>query len=328
MVARAESRTPITEPVDRAFIARLGIYWQAVTFAHCGVEDFQKAAELMHAHLKKEEKRRPEWAEAQLLALWTEDFQTLYFFAARWAHFGLPVVQLAGHKYAAALMATSVPKEVRVKPPWRAFLVELPGGLITCEGPRGRDSLRFICVDVRPATRPGEATNPDGWNIVAYGDHVTLSRVRVTTDEMRGDVAIPDREASAFSLEVNNEDERVLHILSRLVLSVCMAMSSPDGALNDENVTRVGKDGNKREGDEPACRIYKVGRPVDLDCRPALYAYLGGDKRAPLTVQFLVRGHWRDQACGPGQVLRRTIWIKPYWKGPVDAPINVRPHVL
>lgn len=41
-----------------------------------------------------------------------------------------------------------------------------------------------------------------------------------------------------------------------------------------------------------------------------------------LTVRFLVRGHWRNQACGPRQSLRRPTWVAPYIKGPETAPIK------
>lgn len=36
--------------------------------------------------------------------------------------------------------------------------------------------------------------------------------------------------------------------------------------------------------------------------------------------RFVVKGHPRNQACGPGMLEHRTIWIKPYWKGPEHGP--------
>lgn len=35
-----------------------------------------------------------------------------------------------------------------------------------------------------------------------------------------------------------------------------------------------------------------------------------------LDCRFVVRGHWRMQAHGPGRQLRKRVWIKPHWKGP------------
>lgn len=45
------------------------------------------------------------------------------------------------------------------------------------------------------------------------------------------------------------------------------------------------------------------------------------------THQWLVQGHWRQQACGPGRTQRERIWIEPHFKGPVDAPLLVRERV-
>lgn len=38
-----------------------------------------------------------------------------------------------------------------------------------------------------------------------------------------------------------------------------------------------------------------------------------------ISSRFIVRGHWRNQACGKDRLDRRRIWIQPYWKGPADA---------
>lgn len=35
--------------------------------------------------------------------------------------------------------------------------------------------------------------------------------------------------------------------------------------------------------------------------------------------RFIVRGHWRNQAVGPGRAERRKTWIAPHWKGPEGA---------
>lgn len=43
--------------------------------------------------------------------------------------------------------------------------------------------------------------------------------------------------------------------------------------------------------------------------------------------RWVVRGHWRWQACGVGRSERRRIWIAPFIKGPEDAPLAVRDHV-
>lgn len=43
--------------------------------------------------------------------------------------------------------------------------------------------------------------------------------------------------------------------------------------------------------------------------------------------RWVVSGHWRQQAYGPGRVLRRPTWIAPHVKGPDDAPLLTTPKV-
>jgi hypothetical protein len=44
--------------------------------------------------------------------------------------------------------------------------------------------------------------------------------------------------------------------------------------------------------------------------------------RRQITVRFMVRGHWRNQAYGPKKGLRRQMYIAPFLKGPDDAPLK------
>lgn len=43
-------------------------------------------------------------------------------------------------------------------------------------------------------------------------------------------------------------------------------------------------------------------------------------------IRFMVRGHWRNQACGMELSERRLIWIKPYYKGPEMAELINKPY--
>jgi len=45
-------------------------------------------------------------------------------------------------------------------------------------------------------------------------------------------------------------------------------------------------------------------------------------------IRFIVRGHWRNQPCGPGSTERKLIWVKPYYKGPDMAEMVNRPYVV
>lgn len=67
------------------------------------------------------------------------------------------------------------------------------------------------------------------------------------------------------------------------------------------------------------------GRPVKvvnlrtLAHRPTA-ASEAGDGGREYVHRWVVRGHWRQQAHGPGRSLRRTTWVPPHVKGPDGAP--------
>lgn len=67
--------------------------------------------------------------------------------------------------------------------------------------------------------------------------------------------------------------------------------------------------------------VFRCGRPIKLgrDLRAALHASAAGGTSWKLASRFLVRGHWRNQAYGPGRTERRRTWIEPHWKGPKDV---------
>ncbi len=47
-----------------------------------------------------------------------------------------------------------------------------------------------------------------------------------------------------------------------------------------------------------------------------------------LTVRFWVRGHFRNQPCGPRNMDRKRIWIRPAIKGPAGAPFIQRDYLV
>ena len=53
-----------------------------------------------------------------------------------------------------------------------------------------------------------------------------------------------------------------------------------------------------------------------------------GEKKWGLSVRFMVRGHWRNQACGEKLGQRRPVFVAPYLKGPEDAPLKTSETVF
>jgi hypothetical protein len=68
-------------------------------------------------------------------------------------------------------------------------------------------------------------------------------------------------------------------------------------------------------------------RVVDLLHRPRHHRdpATGGHHVA---VRYVVRGHWRNQAWGPGRALRRPVWIHTHIRGPDGAPMKTPAEIV
>lgn len=53
-----------------------------------------------------------------------------------------------------------------------------------------------------------------------------------------------------------------------------------------------------------------------------------GEKKWALSVRFMVRGHWRNQACGEKLGQHRPVYVAPYLKGPENAPLKTSQTVF
>lgn len=51
-------------------------------------------------------------------------------------------------------------------------------------------------------------------------------------------------------------------------------------------------------------------------------------ERSERHTRWIVRGHWRQQACGKGRTERRRVYIAPHYKGPEDGTLLVRATVF
>lgn len=89
-------------------------------------------------------------------------------------------------------------------------------------------------------------------------------------------------------------------------------------ALTTSKPHRPGK-GRARK--TPDIEVIDVRRPAPHDHGNASAAAFDHDHR------WTVRGHWRNQTCGPHGILRRKTWIEEHVRGPEDAPLVVRPKV-
>jgi len=125
----------------------------------------------------------------------------------------------------------------------------------------------------------------------------------------------------------NMKEKPYVVALLKFVVNFLLYMSSPDIVL--ENVAAKYTKIEKRASDKEKARIdeknsglskisaISIGKGVE--CFQSMANYYGGTAVRDRVVgcpRWLVRGHWRSQAFGPGRSQHKPRWIQPYEKGP------------
>ena len=256
-------------------------------------------------------------------------FDPIISFAAAyglgWLEHGFPVVRL-GHKLAASLACTSFTREIMqdVELPWRVFAFVVPGGLIS-----ETDAWSFVAGPRRDldSVRPKENVKHLGWqlkmwnvldNFVHLGSEPSLSdHADVRADDLLKNCKSEDWDGAKNAFDLSA-------IMSRLLCGVCLEMATTSKSIT----ARKAAGPPARVRGEPKSWVFNVSREVRLDCREPLRRHLRGESRGKLSVQHMVRGHYKMQRHGEGGAQRKWIHVEPYWRGDENAPIAVRSHVL
>lgn len=224
--------------------------------------------------------------------LHTSAFKNIPNFLFAWRRCGYAKLEI-GHKLAANLCLTDVPEGLFVHHPWKAWSLVMPDGLLG-------DAARVWCF-ARGEDEPADV----GGVFVIRRDgtlHTELSPVET-------------------------------QMITNLVLGACLALSEPDEFRRDAtHKTHDNAPGTprRRKGGEPDFNQlrFQLSAPVKVDLREHVREALEderlGRKSSSPKVQFIVRGHWRNQAHGPGRALRRMQWIQAFWKGPEESRILLR----
>lgn len=215
-------------------------------------------------------------------------------FAVRWMRSGFTRLEI-GHKLAASLALTDVPDDIEVRAPWDCWCLILPPNLmgddnsvarIWCEGPE----VRFF------VSSTGTIMGP-----------ISRDMIFRESDEPGG---------RAFAIACD-----------ALVRGCCLALANPDDYRKRGAGTGRSSKSKRARGEAPdfGGARFMLSAPVTIDLREHLVASLSGKHEGGSpTAQFLVRGHWRNQAYGAGRALRKTIWIEPFWKGDETARVLLR----
>lgn len=91
-----------------------------------------------------------------------------------------------------------------------------------------------------------------------------------------------------------------------------------------ERKTLDTRTGRETTGSPPPERLV-----TSVDLRPLRHVRMSDEpgEGHRLTHRHYVRGHWRNQAHGPGHSLRKRMYVEPYIKGPEGAPLLMHDQV-
>ena len=247
-------------------------------------------------------------------------------FGTHWREMGFARLEL-GHKLASALMFTDAPESVQA--PWLAWSMILPDGIF------GEVEIRRVwCLGDRPAVvliKIGEHVGTLGLHVFNYSPTKAGGELHLDAGRSAAKTPATQKAFEALGAEYEAKFRRCLALLENLVRGVCLSMSDPaEWRKGDYYAKPSGSEIKKasKHKELPVGERYVLGQPVQIDLREEVLTQVrtgkvGGSSPTKL---FLVRGHHRRQAHGPGHQLRKTIWIEPHWKGPEDARVLLRTY--
>ncbi len=253
---------------------------------------------------------------------------------AAWAVSGLPRVDV-GHKHAAALASTAMPPSVV-----RDLLAHLPWDVTAVSAPSGL--FRAPLASVAGGVERGGVSSVLVFREGAAGDHVALFLVPDDPGRHLLTVRVYESEGAVAELVgarrdlLACEDGADVALLMRHVLGALAELMRHRPSLRREGGAPPAAPRTK-SGGRPAPTVFRVDRPVRVDCRPQVLAFqraadAGGASptRAGSTpaARVTVRAHWKMQPCGPRASMRELIVVEDYERGPEDGPVAVRSHVL
>jgi hypothetical protein len=211
-----------------------------------------------------------------------------------------------GAKLGAALMLTDAPDEVVA--PWATWSLCVPDGIITYFSPDDK-GVRYAFSIMR---------------LWCYGTEPVAAIANVSRPE------IGDKSDVCYLNAFDGPEKPWMQLARNFVKGACLSLAID--VETHRNKLWGGPKGSKRApGVVPDAGVdYVLSGTVEIDLRDEVRRICEGRKvtggHGGLTVQFLVRGHWRNQAVGVRHSDRKRIWIEPFWKGPEEARVLLRTH--
>jgi hypothetical protein len=266
--------------------------------------------------------------------------QKIWAFRGRWGACGMPIVRIDEPRWAASMMGTTFSQEFVgfVEHPWPAYMLMLPrgtglDGLDVPDAPPGENAspweVRVVTVHTMSGSRQCDSLSEQFVNVFATDGTETIDtatgRIPMLEQTCPAGELIKDAREPFSSGHWSSKDRRAMQLVDTLIVSVIAAFHS--GMVRP--VSARGYRKSPRAARIPSRMQFIAGSPIKHDVRAFVRNYVATGRRGGrMTVQSFIRGHWKRQAHGPRASLRKYIHIEPYWKGPDDARIAVRPHIL
>jgi len=274
----------------------------------------------------------------------------------RWRKFGYPTFQLTHSLAAALLLTDcSSVSGSDFRFPFPSFLITMPypKSPLLIDGMQGQSDVRWIIVHTMDYPINDDAQKLEDW--LRHGDVFSRapSDIRYQQSSMvrliepagigvfeRKPFPSPDQTLESW-LMTGIPLDAVHHIPStslddaaaraglRLVANLCLYLDAQRQEGHDLPERHIRNPKKKKRRDKPGRSIgpalppaWVLGQDIKLDAElrgaASQMARPKGQQRAEwsLQSQHVVRGHWKEQAYGPGRSLRKRIRIEPYWRGP------------
>jgi len=242
-----------------------------------------------------------------------------------WCDYGFPIVDV-GQRLGASMMCTRMSKEVaeEIRLPWRCFAIRFPGII---------ESIDSLFVLGSWSGKGGVQLMWLGSEMMSYGCEPSLSEYAdlefVRSDpEEHLDPSLLETFPGWEGKELLSTHAKLTKMSGRLLLGVCAEMTGFDRVISAGPPKGPRSVKIKRGSPVPRYWSFKLSRPVKVDLRSEVSAYMAGTRGKKLSLQHCVCGHWKWQRCGKDNEQRKWIHVEPYWRGPDDAPIALRPHHL
>jgi hypothetical protein len=156
----------------------------------------------------------------------------------------------------------------------------------------------------------GDLVQPMDWG-------VPLSRPHDMRDERTNEVIFHMTEAreNAENTLVSFTGDHGPNMM-RWLYALWVVMGQEIAHIQEEHPDRSTKRRLERMKIPPQVSVITLRRPANP------HQHADGESGVQWQHRWMVRGHPRWQACGPGRSERKLIWVNPFWKGPEDAPIK------